>query len=153
MTDDLQETSAALARSPNEPFCARLKLSIPEKHRQPRFKVFKTSTQVLDSSLIEISVTVTLIKMSGIDIKPAGWKLVEVGRVVVVRGGPHTGNLATIVEIVDHKRVRFPPNLYANWKLNWISGSDRWSLRQAWRDCSKTRDPARQTFPHSIRHP
>jgi KOW motif len=44
--------------------------------------------------------------MSGIDIKPAGWKLVEVGRVVLLRSGPHAGKLATIVEIIDHKRVR-----------------------------------------------
>ena len=43
--------------------------------------------------------------MSGIDIKPAGWKLVEVGRVVLLRSGPHAGKLATIVEIIDHKRV------------------------------------------------
>ena len=40
-----------------------------------------------------------------IDIKPAGWKLVEVGRIVVIQGGPHNGKLAAIVEIIDHKRV------------------------------------------------
>lgn len=46
--------------------------------------------------------------MSGIDVRPAGWKLVEVGRIVTIRGGPYTGSLAAIVEIVDHKRVRPP---------------------------------------------
>jgi large subunit ribosomal protein L14e len=35
------------------------------------------------------------------------WKLVEVGRVVLIQGnGPYTGRLATIAEIIDHKRVR-----------------------------------------------
>lgn len=43
--------------------------------------------------------------MSQIDIKPAGWKLVEVGRVVLLRSGPYAGKLAAIVEIIDHKRV------------------------------------------------
>lgn len=43
--------------------------------------------------------------MAEIDIKPAGWKLVEVGRVVLIRSGQYAGKLATIVEIIDHKRV------------------------------------------------
>ena len=47
--------------------------------------------------------------MAGIDIKPAGWKLVEVGRIVVVQGGEHNGLLAAIVEIIDNKRVCWPP--------------------------------------------
>lgn len=34
------------------------------------------------------------------------WKLVEVGRVVLFMNGPHSGKLAAIVEIIDHKRVR-----------------------------------------------
>ena len=45
-------------------------------------------------------------KMSNVDIKPAGWKLVEVGRVVTIRSGPFEGKLATIVEIIDPGRVR-----------------------------------------------
>lgn len=32
--------------------------------------------------------------------------LVEVGRVVLLNDGPSAGKLATIVEIIDHKRVR-----------------------------------------------
>lgn len=40
-----------------------------------------------------------------VDIGIAGWKLVEVGRIVFVRSGPHEGKLATIVEIIDQKRV------------------------------------------------
>lgn len=46
--------------------------------------------------------------MAEIDIKASSWKLVEVGRVVLIRRGPYTGKLAVIVEIIDHKRVRFP---------------------------------------------
>ncbi|KJR82776.1 large subunit ribosomal protein L14e [Sporothrix schenckii 1099-18] len=34
------------------------------------------------------------------------WRLVEVGRVVLLQSGPSAGRLATIVEIIDHKRVR-----------------------------------------------
>lgn len=45
-------------------------------------------------------------KMSNVDIKPAGWKLVEVGRVVTLRSGPYEGKLATVVEIIDPGRVR-----------------------------------------------
>ena len=44
--------------------------------------------------------------MSGIDIKPAGWKLVEVGRIVNIRGGKFDGRIAAIVEIIDQNRVR-----------------------------------------------
>lgn len=40
-----------------------------------------------------------------LDIKPAGWKLVEVGRIVHLRSGPFEGKLATIVEIIDQSRV------------------------------------------------
>ncbi|PGH11785.1 hypothetical protein AJ79_04686 [Helicocarpus griseus UAMH5409] len=43
--------------------------------------------------------------MAQIDIKTSSWKLVEVGRVVLIRSGPYTGKLAAIVEIIDHKRV------------------------------------------------
>jgi large subunit ribosomal protein L14e len=43
--------------------------------------------------------------MADIDVKVASWKLVEVGRVVLIRSGPFEGKLAAIVEIVDHRRV------------------------------------------------
>ena len=43
--------------------------------------------------------------MASIDIKSTSWKLVEVGRVVLIRTGPYTGKLAAIVEIIDHNRV------------------------------------------------
>ncbi|KAI6248957.1 60S ribosomal protein [Erysiphe necator] len=38
-------------------------------------------------------------------IKASSWKLVEVGRVVLIQGGAFDGKLATIVEIIDHRRV------------------------------------------------
>ncbi|RKF83941.1 60S ribosomal protein L14-B [Golovinomyces cichoracearum] len=38
-------------------------------------------------------------------IKASAWRLVEVGRVVLIQGGVSDGKLATIVEIIDHKRV------------------------------------------------
>ncbi|KAJ6021149.1 hypothetical protein N7540_006653 [Penicillium herquei] len=43
--------------------------------------------------------------MADIDVKLAAWKLVEVGRLVLIRRGPYAGKLAAIVEIVDHRRV------------------------------------------------
>lgn len=40
-------------------------------------------------------------------IEGSNWRLVEVGRVVVITNDhPYTGRLAAIVEIIDHKRVR-----------------------------------------------
>jgi large subunit ribosomal protein L14e len=45
--------------------------------------------------------------MAQVDIKASSWKLVEVGRVLLIRSGPYIGKLATIVEIIDHKRVCF----------------------------------------------
>ena len=44
--------------------------------------------------------------MSQVDISASSWKLVEVGRVVLIRNGPSAGKIAAIVEIIDHKRVR-----------------------------------------------
>lgn len=46
--------------------------------------------------------------MANIDINASQWRLVEVGRVVLFVSGPYTGRLATVVEIIDHKRVRTP---------------------------------------------
>jgi large subunit ribosomal protein L14e len=43
--------------------------------------------------------------MGDADITTSQWRLVEVGRVVVFSGGQYDGRLATVVEIIDHKRV------------------------------------------------
>jgi large subunit ribosomal protein L14e len=40
------------------------------------------------------------------EIGSSQWRLVEVGRVVLLENGTDAGKLATIVEIIDHKRVR-----------------------------------------------
>lgn len=41
-------------------------------------------------------------------IEGSNWRLVEVGRVIVINGDhPDSGKLAAIVEIIDHKRVRW----------------------------------------------
>ena len=44
--------------------------------------------------------------MGDATIESPNWRLVEVGRVVLIQGeSPYTGRLAAIVEIIDHKRV------------------------------------------------
>ncbi|CAL3964170.1 unnamed protein product [Diplocarpon coronariae] len=43
--------------------------------------------------------------MGDAEIKASSWRLVEVGRVVLIADGPSEGKLATIVEIIDHKRA------------------------------------------------
>ncbi|KAF2839946.1 NAC-domain-containing protein [Patellaria atrata CBS 101060] len=43
--------------------------------------------------------------MGDAEITASSWRLVEVGRVVLFSSGPYAGRLATIVEIIDHKRV------------------------------------------------
>ncbi|RYP64836.1 hypothetical protein DL769_006511 [Monosporascus sp. CRB-8-3] len=44
--------------------------------------------------------------MGDATIESPSWRLVEVGRVVLIQGNsPYTGRLATIVEIIDHKRA------------------------------------------------
>ncbi|KAG0651523.1 Large ribosomal subunit eL14-B [Hyphodiscus hymeniophilus] len=43
--------------------------------------------------------------MGDAEIKASSWRLVEVGRVALIHGGPSDGKLAAIVEIIDHKRA------------------------------------------------
>lgn len=50
--------------------------------------------------------------MGDAEVKASQWRLVEVGRVVLFAQGPYEGKLATIVEIIDHKRVRSAPSRY-----------------------------------------
>jgi len=45
--------------------------------------------------------------MADIDILAARWPQVEVGRIVLFQSGPYAGKRAVIVEIVDHRRVRW----------------------------------------------
>ncbi|KAK8099283.1 60S ribosomal protein eL14 [Apiospora kogelbergensis] len=48
--------------------------------------------------------------MGDATIVASNWRLVEVGRVILLQGnGPYAGRLATIVEIIDHKRTKSSP--------------------------------------------
>lgn len=38
-------------------------------------------------------------------VKASNWRLVEVGRVVLINQGKYSGKLAAIVEIIDDKHV------------------------------------------------
>ncbi|KAF2155625.1 hypothetical protein K461DRAFT_318340 [Myriangium duriaei CBS 260.36] len=43
--------------------------------------------------------------MGDANVTTSEWRTVQVGRVVLFSQGPYTGKLATIVEIIDHKRI------------------------------------------------
>ena len=44
--------------------------------------------------------------MGEASVTQANWRLVEVGRVVLIQNdGPYNGRLGAVVEIIDHKRV------------------------------------------------
>lgn len=43
--------------------------------------------------------------MAEVEINASKWRQVEVGRVVLFTHGKYKDRLATIVEIIDHKRV------------------------------------------------
>ncbi|KAF2712117.1 hypothetical protein K504DRAFT_479875 [Pleomassaria siparia CBS 279.74] len=47
----------------------------------------------------------THVEMGDVAITTTAWRYVELGRVVIFGAGPYEGKLATIVEIIDHKRV------------------------------------------------
>ena len=47
----------------------------------------------------------------------------DVGRVVLFNEGVYEGRLATVVEIIDHKRVRFTRDLYAVPRLTQPTGA------------------------------
>ena len=90
-------------------------------------------------------------KMSAVDIKEAGWKLVEVGRVVVVRGGSDNGKRAAIIEIIDQSRVGGHRTHCGSMGLT-LTGFDRWSRKGCQRSRFKTRDRPQPPHPHTF-HP
>jgi large subunit ribosomal protein L14e len=55
--------------------------------------------------------------MGDAEITTSAWRQVEVGRVVLFNEGIYEGRLATIVEIIDHKRVRTFRDLVAGRQL------------------------------------
>jgi hypothetical protein len=69
------------------------------------FAQYVLFTSSRNANLITDKITIASANMGDADIKTSSWRLVEVGRVVLVHGGPSDGKLATIVEIIDHKRV------------------------------------------------
>ncbi|KAF8428236.1 ribosomal protein L14-domain-containing protein [Tirmania nivea] len=46
-----------------------------------------------------------MIAGAGANVSSWDYRLVEVGRIVLINDGPYAGKLAAIVEIIDHKRV------------------------------------------------
>lgn len=65
-------------------------------------------------------------------VKASNWRLVEVGRVVLVK---NTGKLATIVEIIDQKKVCFKQLPY---KLKWTKyrrADRKENFMNIWRWC------------------
>lgn len=46
--------------------------------------------------------------MGDAEVVTSVWRNVQLGRVVLITEGPYKGELAAVVEIVDHKRVRVP---------------------------------------------
>ena len=74
------------------------KQHLDDPRRRPAFAIFF----ILTRQLFQIDN-----KMGDATIEGSQWRLVEVGRVVLIEGNhPYAGRLATIVEIIDHKRVR-----------------------------------------------
>jgi large subunit ribosomal protein L14e len=61
--------------------------------------------------------------MGDADITTSQWRLVEVGRVVLFGAGPYEGRIAAIVEIIDHKRVRFSLENGFSLRTEWLTGT------------------------------
>jgi len=80
--------------------------TIPRGHFRRSQPGVDTEKTIADH-LLKTSATMS----SAIDVKPAGWKLVEIGRVVNIREGRYEGRLAAIVEIIDHRRVGKPSDI------------------------------------------
>jgi len=72
------------------------------------------------------------ITMGDAEITASSWRLVEVGRIVLITGGPSDGKLATIVEIIDHKRVcGIARNLQTRIRsTDSLAGSRRWPINR-----------------------
>jgi hypothetical protein len=68
--------------------------------------------------------------MGSVEVTASAWRLVEVGRVVLFASGPFTGRLATVVEIIDHKRVRLRPENYLEGFWKDIGGMRKEKLKE-----------------------
>lgn len=65
--------------------------------------------------------------MAEVDIKTSQWRLVEVGRVVLFTHGKFKDRLATIVEIIDHKRVCLGSSISRRHLAYEVLDSGRWA--------------------------
>ena len=133
------------------PFCIANDNSIPSTatiHSAPTSDRYACVTAF---SLIPFSNSpiANIVKMGDVDITTSAWRYVELGRVVIFGAGPYEGRLATIVEIIDHKRVCYRLNT-GSLELLTIPGTCRWTRRG-------TRTPSRRspqaTLPNTHRHP
>jgi hypothetical protein len=71
------------------------------------FHFLFTTNAAFSTLLLTLRLLAATDKMGEATIVASNWRLVEVGRIVLIQGnGPFTGRLAAIVEIIDHKRVR-----------------------------------------------
>ncbi|RDL39804.1 Uncharacterized protein BP5553_04144 [Venustampulla echinocandica] len=70
--------------------------------RAPSLKTFPTRTHAFQDFATEVDNITKILKMGDAEITASAWRLVEVGRVVLVSS---EAKLAAIVEIIDHKRV------------------------------------------------
>lgn len=89
-------------------------LNVPQK-REDDIKINPSPNSAFDSqwyinSKFRVHLAnpgLTDVRMGDAEITASQWRLVEVGRVVLFSSGEFKGRLAAIVEIVDHKRVRY----------------------------------------------
>jgi len=89
--------------------------------------------------------------MGDAEITASSWRLVEVGRVVLIHGGPQDGKLAAVVEIIDHKRVRIlPRGGDRDRSNNQITGSCRWTINRHQNCCASPIDRSRTLHPHTL---
>ena len=88
--------------------------------------------------------------MSGVDIKPAGWKLVEVGRIVHLRTGPFEGKLAAIVEIISQSRVSYSSEIRELALTE--SGVGGWTILKRRRNRPPSTRTRQWHLPHTLRY-
>lgn len=91
--------------------------------------------------------------MSSVDIKPAGWKMVEVGRVVTIRSGPFDGKLAAVVEIIDPGRVCIRRGRVAMLANTRRADPGRWPLNERRRRGAPSSHSHQHSLSDTLGHP
>lgn len=90
---------------PNLRFREQRQFSNIRQHLNTAPSRFPNSCSLLILEINYLTPHIRSFKMGDADITASNWRLTEVGRVVLVNQGEYSGRLATIVEIIDHKRV------------------------------------------------